>query len=157
MSRLPKPVLVVLGALLLSVLFSVGIVIYSRFGHSDAELIATSLDNVRMAAQRKSARLVMFEIADDYHDGFGQDRKTLSERVTYWCGGHLTKEVEARLSDVKIVVAPDGKTAVAEVTVTGNAPVQEIVRWAGGRDQARLRVDYVHADRWKIRGCQKIN
>lgn len=157
MIKTSKVTLAVIGAVALSVLFSAGIIIYSYYGASDEESIATSLDNVRQAAQRKSAKLVMYEIADDYQDAFGQNRKELSEKASGWCAVHLTKEVAVQLSDVKIVVAPDRKTATAEVTVGGNAPVQEVVRWTGGRDKARLRVDFVRDGRWKIKGCQKIN
>ena len=157
MTKTSKVAWAVIGAVVLSVLFSVGIVVYSYFGAGDEKGIATSLDNVCQAAQRKSAKLVMYEIADDYRDAFGQDRKELSEKATGWCAVHLTKEVAVELKDVKIAVAPDRQTATAEVTVTGNAPVQEIVRWTGGRDQVRLRVDFVRDGRWKIKGCQKIN
>jgi hypothetical protein len=168
LKHLPRWLLWLLAALLCSIVVSAAILIYSRFFISDEDRIRRSLDSAVMAVERKSPHLLLAQLAENYADNFSRlDKKGVGDHARYWSLTHLNDEVKLELHDLTITVTHDTAvvgagtpiaiaSAVVEFTITGNAPIQEILRYLSMNEATRLRVHYFKNDTWQISGCERL-
>lgn len=137
-------VIIVLAALAFG-----GRYLYNTYVVSAEQKITAGIERLRQAGIKRSATEIMNEVAESYKDPYSANRKELEEKVKYWAFTNLSNEVEVKMNDLSIQVAPDEKSATAMLTVSGNKPVQDVLSLLnpGGK----VQLTFVNADgKWLI-------
>jgi hypothetical protein len=146
-------------ALVVSVLLTVGVWLYGRYLYSATDRVAHSLNTMIAAVEHKMPALWLRHIAANYHDNFSRLNKLqLTTHARYWTVQHLTAEIDLVITDLQFQAAADDKTVTAEFTVSGNAPIQNVLNYFAFGESVRLRLHYreFSAGEWLIESAERL-